>query len=90
MALDLTRGRLASGDAISSNSLLLGRMVLPYETRARPESLGTWRGFFRSGGLMAVLEARSQAENIASSVSCGTTRAMRTSREIEADVGDAR
>jgi hypothetical protein len=60
MALDLTRGRLASGDAISSNSLLLGRMVLPYETRARPESLGTRCGFFRNAGLLVVVEARSQ------------------------------
>lgn len=44
-------------------------MVLPYETRARPESLGTRCGFFRNVGLRVVFEARSQAEKIASSMS---------------------
>jgi hypothetical protein len=80
----MTLGRSASGDATFSNSLLLGRMVLPYETRARLESLGTRCGFFRNVRLMAVLEARSQAEKIASSMSWVAIRAIPTSRENKA------
>jgi hypothetical protein len=56
MALDLTRGRLSSGDAISSNSLLLGRMVLPYETRARPESLARGAAFLETRGCWSSLK----------------------------------